>query len=124
MSVRLDNDSETGRPSFTLANNTTEQTVFTSSVVYPRRITVYLDLTNLTVNNTLRPKIAADGSNFRNLDTNDGRAPYAFTVATDDDLAMFGPYDVADQFRLSMQVTGAAEGATRAVPYHVVEVSL
>lgn len=120
MSVILDNGSTTGRPSYSQTNDTNEQTVFTSTSTRPRVIMVYLDLTTLTQNSTIRAKVAIDGTNFIALDTNDGRNPYAFTVASDSDGATLGPFYVADQFRVTIQA-GGVEGAARAIPYHVVE---
>lgn len=120
MPVILDNGSTTGRPSYSQTNDTNEQTVFTSTQTRPRVVMVYLDLTNLTQNSTIRIKVRVDGTNFRTLDSNDGRYPYAFTVASDDDGCVLGPLYVVDQVRVTVQA-GGVEGAARAIPYHVVE---
>lgn len=120
MSVRLDNRATGGRPSYSQTNDTNVQTVFTSTELRPRIFMCYLDLTTLTQNSTIRLMVAIDGTNFRNLDTNDGRNPYAFTVASDDDGCTLGPIYVADQVRVSIQA-GGVEGAARAIPYHVIE---
>ena len=120
MSVRLDNRSTTGPPSYSQTNDTNEQTVFTSTDLRPRWISVGLDLTNLTQNSTVRAKITDDETNFRTRDTNDGRNPYAFIVASDDDGCTLGPFLVAKQFRVTIQA-GGVEGAARSIPYWVVE---
>ena len=120
MSIRLDNASSTPNPTYSQTNDTNEQTVLTSALTYPRRITVKLDLTNLTQNSTIRCKEAIDGTNYRTLDTNDGRNPYAFTVASDDDGCILGPFDTARPFRVTIQA-GVVEGAARSIPYSMVE---
>mgnify|MGYP001603284125 CR=1 FL=1 len=122
MIVRLDNGSTTGRPSYSQTNDLNEQTVFTTFETGPRILMCYLDLTNLTQNSTIRLKVVIDGgaANFRTLDTNDGRNPYLFVVASDDDGASFGPIYVAAEVRVTIQA-GGVEGAARAIPYHVVE---
>lgn len=120
MTVYLDNASTTGRPSYSQTNDTTEQTVFTSTKTVPRMIQVYLDVTTLTQNSTVRLYVRTDGTNYISCDTNDGRLPYAFTVASDADNITIGPYVVGDAFRVTIQA-GALEGAARAIPYHVIE---
>lgn len=118
--VRLDNNSTTGRLSYTQTNDTNEQTIFTNTVSRPRWFQIDIDLTTLTQNSTIRLYERTDGTNYTLTDTNDGRMPYAFTVASDGDNIKIGPYMTADAFRLTIQA-GALEGATRALPYRVKE---
>lgn len=120
MPVVFDNDSATGRPTFTLATGVAEQTVFTSvdSSAYiqtgnrARRVTIKLDLTTLTQSNTLRLYERVDGTNYILAQS------IAWTTASLD--VQTFTLETADAFRVTMQA-GVDETLTRAIPWRMHE---
>ena len=104
---------------YTTINDTAENTVLTSTVRRPRWVSCFFDLTNITAATlTIRTKVRVDGTNYRTLDTNDGRYPYVFTTASDDDGPMIGPILTDEAVQITFQL---ATGQAVSVPYRLME---
>ncbi len=115
MSVQLNNGSTTGRPTFSLADNTNEQEIFSNTLTRPRIVMAYLDLNALTVNATIAALVKIGGATQRKLGTD-----IAWVAASSNKGVVIGPYYVGEAFAVDITSAGV-EGAARAIPYHVIE---
>jgi len=97
----------------THANDTTEQTAIDLTITSRRKIhNIYLDLSALTQNCTIRVKVAIDGTTLRTVDT------VTWTTA-DDDGVIIAPFTTDVDVRVTIQ-SAALEGAQRNIPYRII----
>jgi len=81
---------------------------------------IWLDLTTMTQNGTIKLYSKIDGATYRQVSVNGTTQSYAFTVADGIDGFMIpGPFAIASDFKVSYE-EGADEGANRDIPYRVV----
>ena len=100
--------------SYTYLNAGLEQTVLIHTPVNNDIIKgIWLDLTTITQNGTIKLSYKIDGTNYRLVDTID------FTVATDSDGVFIATaFPVNSLFKITY-TEGADEGADRAIPYQL-----
>lgn len=109
MTIAFENLSSTK----TLDSNTNEQTVFTFTPVANNLINgIWLDLTNLTQNCTLRVYYMVDGTNYRVFQTTNWNTSMDDGVLIDGDI----PVAASKSLKVTLQ-SSVAEGATRSIPY-------
>ena len=111
--VKLLKESTAGSFSYTNAGG--EQTVIEITDGNKRMIGgVWLDLTTMTQNGTIKAYYKVDGTNYREVTSQ------AFTVATDS-VGLWMAFDMGIEYDFKITYTeGADEGADRAIPYQIV----
>lgn len=101
-----------GAASFSYLDAGGEQDVFEITTTTRKKLhSIFLDLTTLTQNTTIRVKHKIDGANYRTMET------ISWLVATMDDGVYFNKaLAICQDLKVTME-EGADEGADRAIPY-------
>jgi hypothetical protein len=98
---------------YSLPDGVAENTALTITPTVVAKVnTIFLDMSNLTQNCTIRIKVRIDGANYQTIET------FAWTTAMDDG-AFFREISTAEPVQVSLQSV-IAEGANRDVPWHYV----
>lgn len=96
---------------YSLPSGTTEQTAFTISSTQNNVVKgIWLDLTALTQNITIRVQYRQDGTNFRTFQT------ISWTTGMEDMVLVEGDIPINNHLRVTLQ-SAVAEGASRNIPY-------